>query len=913
MDVRRTDIDGVPVFWTESSMPFVAYLLIRMGRVDETLLTSGLSHLLEHVVLSTEWPADEFNATVTPLVTQFWFGGEQASATDRLTQTLAAISEPPLPRIPREREILRTEEYGRGRSEYGTHSALRFGPLGIGLSNFREHGLQRATYNVVRDWFGRFGVNGNVAIGMTRPPRDDLRLLLPDGPRVQAPTPQPLPFLTYPLSFAQGADGSAGMSMLVRRTHATVVGLEILTHRLRQWLRHREGVTYHVGSTYDALTPDLAQLVVWADCRPESAEFARNAIVAAADELATAGPAEDELEQAIQEAVRRIESPEGVYENIHYAAAQYLDGEPDATLEDVLEGRRALTPSLVAEEFAYGFESLIVSAPHGTPQLGGRFAPYPLEPRIAITGRRYSPVDKERKDTLVVGTEGVAIEGPVRRAVAFADAAAFLTWDDGSVGLYGTDGDYVLVDPADWKKGERAAADVAMHVDEGRAIDVSSVPHPFEAADLLEGAAAFAEEHWELARIKLQSGLELEPTNAEAWSMLAWASAKLSAPDAAISAGRKAVEFDRTDVWSARFVAEQLLQAGHGREAVDAAREALRRGPVDLSVLTLVADVLAKAGHLEEAQRIGRRATELFPGDSSAWFAYGWSAKAASDWGVAEDALRKAVEIDPEIAMWHNNLGTVLLEVGRPKEALAAFDRALELNGSSDFAHKNRALALLRLGKAKEAHKVFRAQAAREVEAAQAAVASAPGDLLVLERLTRALLAAERDPEALQHARALVEQEPTASRYDLLAAALDWLGELDEAVAACDAGLAIDPEHQDLLAERVWLAAVLGDAEAARAATGRIERAGAPVRTLSAQAMTAVASEDWGGAIALYDELISLRPLNCCAVAWRGVAQLGRGDENEARAAVREAESMAPTRCGSLRHLQARLGALAPA
>ena len=136
MDVRRTDIDGVPVFWTESSMPFVAYLLIRMGRVDETLLTSGLSHLLEHVVLSTEWPDDEFNATVTPLVTQFWFGGEQAAATDRLMQTLAAISEPPLPRIPREREILRTEAYGRGRSEFGTHSALRFGPLGIGLSDF---------------------------------------------------------------------------------------------------------------------------------------------------------------------------------------------------------------------------------------------------------------------------------------------------------------------------------------------------------------------------------------------------------------------------------------------------------------------------------------------------------------------------------------------------------------------------------------------------------------------------------------------------------------------------------------------------------------------------------------------------------------------------------------------------------
>ena len=500
-----------------------------------------------------------------------------------------------------------------------------------------------------------------------------------------------------------------------------------------------------------------------------------------------------------------------------------------------------------------------------------------------------------------------------RRAVAFTDAPAFLTWDDGSVGLYGTDGDYVLVDPADWKKGERAAADVRSRVDPTRAIDVSNLPPPFEAADLLDGAAAFTEERWQLARSKLQSGLEQEPTNAEAWAMLAWASLKLSALDAAIAAGRKAAELDRNDVWSARFVAEHLLRAGHGLEAVEAAREALRRGPVDLSVLTLAADVLAKAGHVEEAQRIGRRATELFPGDSSAWFAYGWSAKAASDWRVAEEALGKAVDIDPGVAMWHNNLGTVLLDVGRPKDALAAFDRALELDSSLDLAHNNRALALQRLGKAKEAQKVFRAQAARDVASAHGALTSAPGDLIVLERLTRALLAAERDDEALGHARTLVEKEPTAARYELLATALDWLGELDEAVAACDAGLALDPGHLDLLGERAWLATVLGDADAARAATERIERAGAPIRTLSAQALTAVASEEWDEAIALYDELISLRPLNCCAVAWRGVAELGRGREDAARAAAREAESMAATRCGSLRHLQAQLGALAPA
>jgi tetratricopeptide (TPR) repeat protein len=329
--------------------------------------------------------------------------------------------------------------------------------------------------------------------------------------------------------------------------------------------------------------------------------------------------------------------------------------------------------------------------------------------------------------------------------------------------------------------------------------------------------------------------------------------------------------------------------------------------------MTLAADVLAKAGHFDEAQHIGRRATELFPADSSAWFAYGWSAKFASDWPVAEEALRRAVEIDPSVPMWHNNLGVVLLDLGRSKEALATFDRAIELDGSLDFAHNNRAVALQRLGRTKDAQQLFRAQVTKGVDAARDELAAAPDDLMLREQLTRALLRAERDRDALVHARALLEEEPTAARYDLVATALDWLDDLDGAVAACDAGLSVEPDDMDLLLERVWLATVLGDPDAARASTERIERAGAPTHALSARAHTAIAAEEWEEAVSLFDELLRLRPLSCCAIAWRGLAQLHLGCEEEAHAAVAEAERMSPARCGSARHLQRQLGSLVPA
>src|SRR5438067_1584977 len=145
MEIRRTELAGIPVFWADSALPFVAGILVRVGAVDETLLTAGMSHLLEHLVLSTDWPVDEFNASVTPLS-----------------------------------------------------------------------------------------------------------------------------YLEYPSPFVYGPEGVAGASMVVQRSHEIVVAYEVIEHRLRQWLRHQEGVTYHVGSSYEPISAETAVLVVRADCRPAS-------------------------------------------------------------------------------------------------------------------------------------------------------------------------------------------------------------------------------------------------------------------------------------------------------------------------------------------------------------------------------------------------------------------------------------------------------------------------------------------------------------------------------------------------------------------------------------------------------------------------------------------------------------------
>ena len=53
--------------------------------------------------------------------------------------------------------------------------------------------------------------------------------------------------------------------------------------------------------------------------------------------------------------------------------------------------------------------------------------------------------------------------------------------------------------------------------------------------------------------------------------------------------------------------------------------------------------------------------------------------------------------------MAHNNRGNVLLDLNRPADALASYDRAIALKPDHAKAHSNRAMALTNLGRHVEA------------------------------------------------------------------------------------------------------------------------------------------------------------------------------------------------------------------
>src|SRR5438034_9740000 len=79
--LTRTEVDGVPVFTLSVPGPLRAMLAFRVGVVDETLPTRGITHLTEHLAMfrlmesGARHRQEHINARVEPMRTRFFATG----------------------------------------------------------------------------------------------------------------------------------------------------------------------------------------------------------------------------------------------------------------------------------------------------------------------------------------------------------------------------------------------------------------------------------------------------------------------------------------------------------------------------------------------------------------------------------------------------------------------------------------------------------------------------------------------------------------------------------------------------------------------------------------------------------------------------------------------------------------------
>jgi len=150
-----------------------------------------------------------------------------------------------------------------------------------------------------------------------------------------------------------------------------------------------------------------------------------------------------------------------------------------------------------------------------------------------------------------------------------------------------------------------------------------------------------------------------------------------------------------TDGWSA-------IDRNDFAEAERIARSALRRDPSDPESLRLLGDSLFYQDRFAEAA-VPLRQVSQQSAVRGVGHRLGYCHFALGDFRNAETALRREVELYPDLVNAHNLLGIVLIRQSRPEEALSVFRTALAVDPQSAEANNNLGNTLAELGRDEEA------------------------------------------------------------------------------------------------------------------------------------------------------------------------------------------------------------------
>ncbi len=145
--------------------------------------------------------------------------------------------------------------------------------------------------------------------------------------------------------------------------------------------------------------------------------------------------------------------------------------------------------------------------------------------------------------------------------------------------------------------------------------------------------------------------------------------------------------------------------------------------------------------------------------------------------------FERAIELRPEYARAHHNLGAALSALGRRAEATREFERAVELEPRYALGHVKLGITAMQAGRTAEAKEHFRA-----------ALHWQPNDAAAHRGLAGALLKDGELDDATRHARAAVDAAPEdAESLNSLGAALAQQGLFPEAVEHFEAAVRLDP------------------------------------------------------------------------------------------------------------------------
>ncbi|MGE5057012.1 MAG: sulfatase-like hydrolase/transferase [Acidobacteriota bacterium] len=167
------------------------------------------------------------------------------------------------------------------------------------------------------------------------------------------------------------------------------------------------------------------------------------------------------------------------------------------------------------------------------------------------------------------------------------------------------------------------------------------------------------------------------------------------------------------------LLGETELKAANWKAAQDALERSLKLNPDFDQAMTALARAFHQQDQDEQALQWVQKAIEANPKNLRAWYQKGWiSVKADPDGAMV--AFEKALEIQPGFAMAHRDLGMILLQKGRYKEAATHLQEAAELGLAHAKLYNFLGIAYSRTGRYQDAVKVYTKALDKEPDFAEA-------------------------------------------------------------------------------------------------------------------------------------------------------------------------------------------------
>jgi hypothetical protein len=460
-DIHRDERDGVPVFWGHGQGPLTGALMFRVGIADESPVTRGLTHLVEHLALFGlgPQPGYDLNAFVELHRTSFIARGSPDQVVAFMRHVAAALRALPLERVAAEANVLRAEAV---QSQTGVLDHLlwmRFGNRGPGMTANRENALFAPDPAALTTWARERFTASNATAWFSGPIPGDLGFAgLPQGDPRPCPEPVALADLRTP-AVCTGPPGEIAITFVTDRDDWIGVPWRSATQRLQARLRWKRGLTYAFQMHSISVGARVAHSVLATTCLDRDAPEVLAGILEVLDELARSGLTADELAVARQEVERAERDPDNFRARLDVVACDALLGYTIRSSRDLLDEVDAMTPESTAAVVSRAVATALLMLPPGCPPPRGRFVPYPQWSKTVASGRRFYPAGwrgwLRRWPHLIIGSQAVSLvpmEGRVL-TVPYDACAGVLMDADGNLDVQGLDGFHVVIRPSEWMEG----------------------------------------------------------------------------------------------------------------------------------------------------------------------------------------------------------------------------------------------------------------------------------------------------------------------------------------------------------------------------------------------------------------------------------------------------------------------------